>query len=153
MEFPETGEECAEKLCKQLDFLPFTCPRCSLIFCKQHLQPDSHHCAKYHDNYVVEKTKTKTHKCDLCETRTPCEMPCVKCKKHFCLAHRHHGCLDPTEEERTKDLDKYLKPKRDFVEAKKVVEQEVMKNLNKSKNTAMANKVNYFYNYISNRFY
>lgn len=21
-------------------------------------------------------------------------MLCIKCNKHFCLAHRHHGCLD-----------------------------------------------------------
>lgn len=143
MEFPDTGKQCSSKICQRLDFLPFHCQHCNLVFCKEHFQPSAHECAQFKDNVAENLKKSVGYVCsdDSCRESSPVEMLCVKCEKHFCLGHRHHGCLDPEEEERTKDLDKWNKPKEDFEEAKKVVDQEIQRKMKKTKDSAMANKV------------
>ncbi|XP_050535419.1 AN1-type zinc finger protein 1-like isoform X2 [Daktulosphaira vitifoliae] len=97
MEFPNFGKHCAYTDCKQLDFLPVHCGLCQKIFCSDHSRPDNHQCIP---TTVVEDTgikfETTWYKCthETCDTKNPCEMLCPKCDKHYCLAHRHHGCLD-----------------------------------------------------------
>ncbi|KAL8438614.1 hypothetical protein ACSSS7_000047 [Eimeria intestinalis] len=41
----EVGVHCYYSLCKQLDFLPFTCSLCGQSFCLNHRAPSSHDCA------------------------------------------------------------------------------------------------------------
>jgi len=43
---------------------------------------------------LFQETAWYQCKFENCTTKNPCEMLCIKCNKHFCLAHRHHGCLD-----------------------------------------------------------
>lgn len=143
MEFPNIGERCSTEDCKQLNFLPSVCNHCQRIFCKDHFHVASHNCKNFHDRFVHTKTKTTNYLCsdEACKETSPIEMPCIKCKKHFCLQHRYHGCLEYTNEKRTMKLKKWQIPKKQFAEAKAIVDQEISDNLRKSKNTAMANKV------------
>ncbi|XP_020103211.1 zinc finger AN1 and C2H2 domain-containing stress-associated protein 16-like [Ananas comosus] len=43
-EFPDLGKHCSVDDCKQIDFLPFTCDRCSQVFCLQHRGYTKHLC-------------------------------------------------------------------------------------------------------------
>lgn len=143
MEFPNLGKQCSVKDCKQLDFLPFTCDYCQITYCKQHSKPESHKCLKYRENVTTTKTKLAAYVCssESCKETSPIEMHCVKCKKHYCLQHRYHGCLEISNDEKATKLKKWQIPKRQFAEAKAIVDQEISHTLQKSKNTAMANKV------------
>eukprot|EP00914_Ancora_sagittata_P024968 GHVO01049801.1.p1 GENE.GHVO01049801.1~~GHVO01049801.1.p1 ORF type:complete len:113 (-),score=19.05 GHVO01049801.1:188-526(-) len=38
------GAHCQLDWCRQLDFLPFTCPFCGKEFCLDHRQPNEHEC-------------------------------------------------------------------------------------------------------------
>ncbi|CAN8266084.1 unnamed protein product [Cochlearia groenlandica] len=44
--FPDLGEHCQNPNCKLLDFLPFTCDACKLVFCLDHRSYKSHDCPK-----------------------------------------------------------------------------------------------------------
>ncbi|XP_053977087.1 AN1-type zinc finger protein 1-like [Hylaeus volcanicus] len=143
MEFPDTGERCSVEDCKQLNFLPFECNHCHDIFCKEHFHIASHKCSGYRENVTNTKTKASSYTCsdESCKETSPIELPCIKCKRHFCLQHRYHGCLEYSNEEKTTKLKKWQIPKKQFAEAKAIVDQEISDKLKKSKNTAMANKV------------
>lgn len=143
MEFPDTGQRCTISDCKLLDFLPFTCSHCNDVFCKDHFHVISHKCSKFVDN-IADGTERLTHfVCtqNECKEKSAVEMPCVKCNKHFCVSHRHHGCLELSAEEKLNELKKWEKPKQEFSNAKTVVDKEIAKSLKKSKNPAMAHKV------------
>ncbi|KAL8142941.1 hypothetical protein V2J09_015973, partial [Rumex salicifolius] len=43
-EFPNLGKHCAVDDCKLIDFLPFTCDRCHLVFCLEHRSYSLHKC-------------------------------------------------------------------------------------------------------------
>ncbi|WOL20564.1 zinc finger AN1 and C2H2 domain-containing stress-associated protein 16 [Canna indica] len=43
-EFPNLGKHCSVGDCRQIDFLPFTCDRCSQVFCLQHRSYINHQC-------------------------------------------------------------------------------------------------------------
>lgn len=45
MEFPHLGDQCNEKSCHQLDFLPVKCDGCKKSFCGQHWTYEGHHCS------------------------------------------------------------------------------------------------------------
>ncbi|CAK9809315.1 AN1-type zinc finger protein 1 [Anthophora quadrimaculata] len=143
MEFPHVGERCSIKDCKQLNFLPFECNHCHDIFCKEHFHIGSHKCLSFHDKITYTRVKAPNYPCsdESCKETSPIEMQCIKCKKHFCLQHRYHGCLEYSNEEKTMKLKKWQIPKKQFAEAKAIVDQEISDTLKKSKNTAMANKV------------
>lgn len=140
MEFPNVGERCTVEECKQLNFLPITCSHCHDVFCEQHYLTDYHKCTSFHDNVTETKTKFSSYVCtdELCKNTSLIEMHCIKCKKHYCLKHRHHGCSEQSKE---KKLKKWQVPKNQFAEAKAIVDQEISNNLKKSKNVAMANKI------------
>jgi AN1-type zinc finger protein 1 len=142
MEFPETGKRCSMKDCKLLDFLPFVCEQCQDTFCKEHFNMESHDCLKT-ENLKSTAEQSASFLCskESCKASSPVEMLCVKCKKHFCVTHRHHGCLDLGETERTQKLKKWQIPKKQFAEAKAIVDQQIADSLKKSKNTTLANKV------------
>lgn len=142
MEFPETGKRCSTKNCQLLDFLPFVCEYCQAVFCKEHFHTISHKCLKTQKPEPnFEKSLNFPCSKESCKEVTPIQMPCVKCKLHFCLVHRHHGCLELSKMEKTHNLKKWQIPKKQFAEAKALVDQQITDNLKKSKNTAMANKV------------
>jgi len=44
LEFPTLGKHCEAKGCRELDFLPFQCAHCDLIFCLEHRSQTSHSC-------------------------------------------------------------------------------------------------------------
>ncbi|XP_015439387.1 PREDICTED: AN1-type zinc finger protein 1-like isoform X2 [Dufourea novaeangliae] len=143
MEFPDLGERCSIQDCKQLNFLPFVCNHCHNIFCKEHFHIATHKCTGIQDNVASTKPKISSYVCfdESCKETSPIEMLCVKCQKHFCLQHRYHGCLEYSNEEKTTKLKKWQIPKKQFAEAKAIVDQEITDTLNKSKNTALANKI------------
>ncbi|AEC10038.1 Zinc finger AN1 and C2H2 domain-containing stress-associated protein 11 [Arabidopsis thaliana] len=45
-EFPDLGKHCSVDVCKQIDFLPFTCDRCLQVFCLDHRSYMKHSCPK-----------------------------------------------------------------------------------------------------------
>ncbi|XP_010505969.1 PREDICTED: zinc finger AN1 and C2H2 domain-containing stress-associated protein 11 [Camelina sativa] len=45
-EFPDLGKHCSVDVCKQIDFLPFTCDRCLQVFCLDHRSYIKHTCPK-----------------------------------------------------------------------------------------------------------
>ncbi|XP_062166879.1 zinc finger AN1 and C2H2 domain-containing stress-associated protein 11 [Alnus glutinosa] len=45
-EFPDLGKHCTVEDCRQIDFLPFTCDRCSQVFCLEHRGYIKHSCPK-----------------------------------------------------------------------------------------------------------
>lgn len=142
MEFPATGKRCSVKDCKLLDFLPFVCEHCQATFCKEHFNVVSHECLKTETTEsVVEKSASFLCSKESCKDVSPVEMPCIKCKQHFCVMHRHHGCLELSETEKTQKLKKWQIPKKQFAEAKAIVDQQIADSLRKSKNTTLANKV------------
>lgn len=135
MELPELGERCSHQKCKQLDFLPFQCTHCNLIFCKEHYIPDNHECniGNKVSSPDVQPTTYYSCKYENCNSLSPIEMCCFVCKKHFCLQHRHHGCIDKDQDERNKEKDKWDAPKKQFEVAKAEVDRQVDANITRAK--------------------
>ncbi|XP_020834334.1 AN1-type zinc finger protein 2A [Phascolarctos cinereus] len=65
MEFPDLGEHCSEKTCKQLDFLPLNCDACDKVFCKDHAQYERHKCG------AAYKKDMQVPVCPLCHVPVP----------------------------------------------------------------------------------
>ncbi|KAL8175365.1 UNVERIFIED_CONTAM: zinc finger, AN1-type domain [Gekko kuhli] len=65
MEFPDLGEHCSERTCKQLDFLPLKCDACGEIFCKDHIAYSWHRCSSAY------KKDIQVPVCPLCNTPIP----------------------------------------------------------------------------------
>ncbi|KPV73355.1 uncharacterized protein RHOBADRAFT_45930, partial [Rhodotorula graminis WP1] len=64
-EFLDIGRHCSDASCRQLDFLPFSCPSCGLPFCFEHWKPDGgHHCASYDPALADNRIPS----CPLCST-------------------------------------------------------------------------------------
>lgn len=62
MEFPDLGLHCSKVDCGQLDFLPFTCHGCRLVFCLDHRSYQGHNCPQ------AKRTTT----CPLCQLPVAC---------------------------------------------------------------------------------
>ncbi|GAV57299.1 zf-AN1 domain-containing protein/zf-C2H2_6 domain-containing protein [Cephalotus follicularis] len=52
-EFPDLGKHCTVDECKLIDFLPFTCDRCTQVFCLEHRSYTKHNCPKADRNDVT----------------------------------------------------------------------------------------------------
>ncbi|GAA5951518.1 hypothetical protein JCM3765_005959 [Sporobolomyces pararoseus] len=66
--FLEIGRHCSEDSCRQLDFLPFKCPSCSLPFCSTHWRPPSgHSCPSYNPSLYDNRVPS----CPLCSLPVP----------------------------------------------------------------------------------
>ncbi|KAF3580071.1 hypothetical protein DY000_02035817 [Brassica cretica] len=79
-EFPDLGKHCSVDICKQIDFLPFTCDRCLLVFCLDHRSYMKHTCPKGDREDVT----------------------CRDCNVDHCLKHRFgpdHTCPGPRKPE------------------------------------------------------
>ncbi|XP_059463146.1 zinc finger AN1 and C2H2 domain-containing stress-associated protein 11 [Corylus avellana] len=59
-EFPDLGKHCTVEDCRQIDFLPFTCDRCSQVFCLEHRSYIKHSCPK------ADKQDVTVVVCPLC---------------------------------------------------------------------------------------
>ncbi|KAK7873335.1 hypothetical protein R5R35_011380 [Gryllus longicercus] len=136
MEFHDLGKQCSFPECKQLDFLPFSCPHCGLVFCKDHYLPDHHNCiaSSLASNLQSTEPTNSYFQCSdsNCTATSAVALLCPVCKHHFCISHRHHGCLDksPTEE----DIKRWNTPREQFHAAKSEVDRQVSLNLRKKAN-------------------
>ncbi|KAI8831199.1 hypothetical protein BJ741DRAFT_324876 [Chytriomyces cf. hyalinus JEL632] len=99
----EIGQNCNLEGCTCLDFLPFKCPYCLLVFCGEHRL--DHNCAKSvdrvisHDTATAGQSTTPSEKraCSFAECSAVEKITslCPHCTHNFCLAHRHardHNC-------------------------------------------------------------
>ncbi|BGP51779.1 hypothetical protein JCM10450v2_007735 [Rhodotorula kratochvilovae] len=64
-EFLDIGRHCSEDSCRQLDFLPFSCPSCHLPFCQEHWRPPSGHKCTSYDPLLADN---RIPSCQLCST-------------------------------------------------------------------------------------
>ncbi|XP_065186322.1 AN1-type zinc finger protein 1-like isoform X2 [Sycon ciliatum] len=96
------GQQCFERTCHQLDFLPITCPGCQQVFCRQHSQPSSHDCPAKDGRQLATPSEVPSAdsvqtSCDIaeCSRHDLVAVLCHHCHKRFCLKHRHavdHDC-------------------------------------------------------------
>ncbi|OXU16364.1 hypothetical protein TSAR_007343 [Trichomalopsis sarcophagae] len=114
--------QCFIKECNQLDFLPLDCKYCKNIFCKNHFNTASHSCPQLAENVAENTGKANLFHCSQmqCTTKSAVEMTC---------------------DTRQSELERWSKPKEEFLETKKIVDTELRNKLKKSKNSALAIKV------------
>ncbi|KAJ3311577.1 AN1-type zinc finger protein 1 [Boothiomyces sp. JEL0838] len=89
----ELQKECS--LCRNADFLPFTCLQCSKLFCTDHR---FNHGCKDSINEIIPIQESLKKGCDFkdCKTVDIISSSCQICSKSFCLKHRHsadHDCI------------------------------------------------------------
>ncbi|XP_075153993.1 AN1-type zinc finger protein 2A [Haematobia irritans] len=53
MEFPHLGQNCHEKSCNRLDFLPMKCDACKNVFCSGHFNYEHHNCPNGRKDHQV----------------------------------------------------------------------------------------------------
>eukprot|EP01113_Clastostelium_recurvatum_P045299 TRINITY_DN7767_c0_g1_i1.p1 TRINITY_DN7767_c0_g1~~TRINITY_DN7767_c0_g1_i1.p1 ORF type:complete len:183 (-),score=3.69 TRINITY_DN7767_c0_g1_i1:41-517(-) len=88
MEFPTLGKQCSYPLCRQLDFLPFTCDDCKDSFCLEHRRPGDHECASAQAHEPTKGGHTAT--CPLCSQILP--VPAGQDTNARVEAHISSGC-------------------------------------------------------------
>ncbi|CAF1568387.1 unnamed protein product [Didymodactylos carnosus] len=96
------GKHCSYPLCNQLDFLPIFCQHCQQIYCKNHGSSNDHNCSilNQNDNKIDVLQSSSAPSLlicsfELCNEKCPIEFLCPKCKKNYCIKHRHfddHKC-------------------------------------------------------------
>ncbi|RKP21351.1 hypothetical protein ROZALSC1DRAFT_11542 [Rozella allomycis CSF55] len=84
----DVGRQCSLKSCKQLDFLPFKCPACSLSFCENHWKPGDHSCVKRREYEL--KRDNKTIDCPVCSL--PISIPFGQDPNIYVDEHIRKGC-------------------------------------------------------------
>ncbi|CAG9859467.1 unnamed protein product [Phyllotreta striolata] len=148
MEFPTAGKHCAHSTCNRLDFLPLQC-KCGRVFCSDHFRS---HCEQCEQSKYLKEDELKTIDNVLvcshpgCKERSIVPLICERCKRHYCIKHRHLSeCQAKDAETIRQEKEKYAAPVRVFNEAKAAVDLQVETTLNeakkKSKTREMANKV------------
>ncbi|KAH8555904.1 hypothetical protein BGW37DRAFT_152046 [Umbelopsis sp. PMI_123] len=88
MELPQVGKQCTQSSCRQLDFLPFTCPNCNKIFCQDHWKREDHKCPSLQDPNADFRVPT----CPICSNPVPVkrgEDPNLRMNQHI-----ESGCKD-----------------------------------------------------------
>ncbi|XP_067929857.1 AN1-type zinc finger protein 1-like [Watersipora subatra] len=95
----DIGKHCSLASCKQLDFLPFICDGCGLVFCKEHQVRDKHSCDKLLPEGTDKNVSTpyRTYQCSLtdCGRSELVPVTCDECHLNYCMMHRHgadHAC-------------------------------------------------------------
>ncbi|XP_017460786.1 PREDICTED: AN1-type zinc finger protein 2A-like, partial [Rhagoletis zephyria] len=71
MEFPDLGEHCSLKECRQLDFLPIKCSSCKQIFCSNHFRFEAHHCPVASEEEQKSSATSQDPVCPLCNRPVP----------------------------------------------------------------------------------
>ncbi|KAL1488048.1 hypothetical protein ABEB36_015418 [Hypothenemus hampei] len=144
MELPQIGKHCANEQCKQLDFLPLQCS-CGKVFCSKHLRSHVETCTsvrtlKDDELKLIENVFVCSK--DDCKERSVVPLTCSRCKKHFCIKHRHlTECEEKSQEEVQNEKEKFARPIREFHQAKAIVDKQVETTLAKAKNKETALKV------------
>ncbi|XP_049956252.1 AN1-type zinc finger protein 1-like [Schistocerca serialis cubense] len=140
MELPHVGKQCAHTDCKQLDFLPFQCEHCKQIFCNDHYLPDRHNCTEQRGT-EISAVPVISYKCSICGNSSAVQMNCPVCCQHFCLQHRHHGCLDDDDGKlRQRDVN-ICKKQYEMAKQEADIQVERRLSLAKKKNNKTAFKV------------
>ena len=101
MEAFDTGTHCQLTTCKNLDFLPFVCDKCSLVFCSEHRTPLSHNCSNLTPKESTDLKKPCSiinYPCSVenCDSVELVPVLCSLCKEQVCLSHRipeDHNCI------------------------------------------------------------
>ena len=116
MDFSDLGKHCY--YCNRQDYLPFQCDCCNKYFCKEHWK--EHNCKKkeikYKDikcplcfkKFILEESEDENNyiskhfdvscsyfkeKCCFKKCKEYNYLnECIKCKKKYCISHRHHEC-------------------------------------------------------------
>ncbi|XP_018570977.1 AN1-type zinc finger protein 1 [Anoplophora glabripennis] len=148
MELPSLDKQCSEKDCNQLDFLPLEC-KCGKIFCSHHFHAHVESCEK--SRFLSEDELKKIENVSVCsyggcKERIIVPILCERCKKSYCVKHRHlQECKEKDPETIAAEKEKYAAPMRQFNEAKASIDKELDNKIteakNKGKNKNMANKV------------
>ncbi|KAF3332137.1 zinc finger AN1 domain-containing stress-associated protein 12 [Carex littledalei] len=90
--FLDLGAHCEQEDCKQLDFLPFTCDGCQMVFCLEHRTYKAHSCPK---------SEHKSRTVVICET---CSMSIEKKfgeeEKAVLTRHERSGSCDPAKKQK-----------------------------------------------------
>lgn len=140
------GVQCSISSCCQLDFLPVKCAHCSRTFCKDHSSPLHHECQAVPLNNVsaeqIAASSPESFQCsyEACTIRDVVELSCTKCGQHFCVSHRHHGCMDARREAQRARREKFEAPKRQFKEAKEAVDKMLDAKIEKNRNLSGTKK-------------
>ncbi|KAF9108350.1 zinc finger, AN1-type domain [Mortierella sp. AM989] len=90
MEFPSVGKHCSDATCSQLDFLPFTCQYCKLIYCQDHWGLENHTCS---NKDAASQQDQRVPICPLCDKPVPVkkgENPNLRMEQHIAA-----GCPEP----------------------------------------------------------
>lgn len=106
MEFADLGTHCFFDLCGQQTFLPLECRCCSRLFCKLHVDEESHHCTQFAIKEAASKREVKAnikrikkskinipiYKCHRrkCKKMEWIKIQCKQCLLTFCIKHRFH---------------------------------------------------------------
>lgn len=128
MEFPNVVTNCAQSSCNQLDFLPLRC-ECGQVFCSEHFSIHTESCKP---SKTVSQNELKTIR-DLfvcshlsCNDRSIVPLICERCKRHFCVKHRHLiECEEKSPVLLAKERERYAEPAQRFGEAKALVDKQV----------------------------
>ncbi|ORX47200.1 hypothetical protein DM01DRAFT_1339214 [Hesseltinella vesiculosa] len=82
MELLDIGKHCTFNGCAQLDFLPYTCFHCKMIFCQEHFKLDDHQCPGRNDPSLDVRVPT----CPICDQPVPgarSEDPNIRVNRHI----------------------------------------------------------------------
>ncbi|CDJ56124.1 AN1-like Zinc finger-containing protein, putative [Eimeria maxima] len=91
----DKGLTCSNSLCRQRDFLPFTCNKCGKVFCLEHYLPDGHSCPR--KNAGDRRVYVCQDCLEVISLRlTPISsIKCPNCQVDVCIKHRlkeDHNC-------------------------------------------------------------
>ncbi|CAJ0597993.1 unnamed protein product [Cylicocyclus nassatus] len=93
-ELPDLGARCEFHDCKQLDFLPFTCPICKCCFCSDHRFAHGCNNSKEYDLATAVPSSSgpiREFLCSFagCSRAESIKIVCPHCERNYCLKHRH----------------------------------------------------------------
>ena len=115
----DVGTHCHLSTCNQLDFLPFVCDGCSLIFCLQHREKSTHKCCSLDDTKTrdvkPESASIVSYACSVegCKVTELVSITCSLCELQLCLQHRipeDHKCTKLKAKKVGKDASRSQQP-------------------------------------------
>ncbi|XP_061371524.1 zinc finger AN1 domain-containing stress-associated protein 12 [Gastrolobium bilobum] len=92
--FPDLGKHCQQHDCNQLDFLPFACDGCKLVFCVEHRSYKSHACPKSDHN------SRKVVVCETCSMSIETTGHVGQDEEAILKRHYNSGNCDPNKKKK-----------------------------------------------------
>lgn len=97
------GLNCHFAECGMLEFLPFTCEHCHLVYCKDHHSLFNHSCvnAPHRDITEVREVTRSAEPCMVCDHADVTNVMCEECSFLHCMKHRlleDHHCTSLAKE-------------------------------------------------------